>query len=78
MSDHLKRYNSKVTIRLNKKEKDFLKKNAYSKKITMSEYIRALIIMDNRLTSLSSHIASANRNLSELMVVENSIRRKRI
>ena len=49
MVDRLKLYNTRITLRLSNKEKNILKKNAYNKKITMSEYIRNLIVLDNRL-----------------------------
>ena len=66
MSSYLKRYGSKITIRLNKKEKSILKRNAYKKNINMSEYLRALIIIDNRLTSFYSNINKASKNLNDI------------
>lgn len=64
--NYLKRYSSKITIRLNKKEKEILKRNAYKKNINMSEYLRALILINNRLTSFYSHIDKANKDLDEI------------
>lgn len=64
--NHLKRYGSTITIRLNKKEKALLKKNAYRKNINMSEYLRALILIDNRMTDFQSNIAKANKNLDDI------------
>lgn len=66
INNTLKRYGSKITIRLNKKEKELLKRNAYKKNINMSEYLRALILIDNRLTSFYSNINKANRNLDDI------------
>ncbi len=66
MTNHLKRYGSMITIRLNKKEKALLKKNAYRKNINMSEYLRALILIDNRMTDFQSNIAKANKNLDDI------------
>lgn len=70
ITNHLKRYGSMVTIRLNKKEKALLKKNAYKKNINMSEYLRALILIDNRMTDFQSNIAKANKNLDDITKYE--------
>lgn len=70
MTNHLKRYGSMITIRLNKKEKALLKKNAYRKNINMSEYLRALILIDNRMTDFQSNIAKANKNLDDITKYE--------
>ena len=66
MSNYLKRYGSTITIRLSKKEKEFLKRNAYRKNINMSEYLRALILIDNRMTDFKSNISKANKNLKDI------------
>ena len=66
MTNHLKRYGSMITIRLNKKEKALLKKTAYRKNINMSEYLRALILIDNRMIDFQSNIAKANKNLDDI------------
>lgn len=66
MNKTLKRYGSKITIRLSKKEKELLRKKAYEKNINMSEYLRALILIDNRITDLESNIDKANRNLNDI------------
>ena len=68
MVDRLKLYNTRITLRLSNKEKNILKKNAYNKKITMSEYIRNLIILDNRLNSI-------NRDLEDIKKVKNIVGR---
>lgn len=73
--NYLKRYSSKITIRLNKKEKEILKRNAYKKDINMSEYLRALILINNRLTSFYSNIEKANKNLDEIFMYESFIGR---
>lgn len=70
ITNHLKRYGSMITIRLNKKEKALLKKNAYRKNINMSEYLRALILIDNRMTDFQSNIAKANKNLDDITKYE--------
>ncbi|MFR5856634.1 MAG: DUF6290 family protein [Bacilli bacterium] len=68
MVDRLKLYNTRITLRLSNKEKNILKKNAYNKKITMSEYIRNLIILDNRLNSI-------NRDLEDIKKIQNIVGR---
>lgn len=52
INNRLKLYNTHLTLRLNKKEKQALKRNAYKNKMTMSNYIRLLINMDNRLNEI--------------------------
>lgn len=54
-NDRLKLYNTHLTLRLDKKEKQILKRNAYKNKMTMSNYIRLLINMDNRLNEIKSN-----------------------
>ena len=51
-NNRLKLYNTHLTLRLDKKEKQILRKNAYKNKMTMSNYIRLLINMDNRLNEI--------------------------
>ena len=48
----MKLYNTHLTLRLDKKEKQILRKNAYKNKMTISNYIRLLINMDNRLNEI--------------------------
>ena len=38
----------------------------YRKNINMSEYLRALILIDNRMTDFQSNIAKANKNLKDI------------
>ena len=65
-NDRLKLYNSTLTIRLDKKEKDTLKRNAYKNKMTMSNYIRLLISMDNRLCEIQKNKDKNNKYASEI------------
>ena len=74
-NNYLKRYNSKITIRLDKKEKEMLKRRAFKMKLNMSEYLRALILINNRLTSFYSNIEKANKNLDEIFMYESFIGR---
>lgn len=65
-NDRLKLYNSTLTIRLDKKEKDTLKRNAYKNKMTMSNYIRLLISMDNRLCEIQKNKDKNSKYASEI------------
>ena len=73
-NNYLKRYNSKITIRLDKKEKEMLKRRAFKMKLNMSEYLRALILINNRLITFFSNIEKANKNLDEISRYEHFIR----
>ena len=66
LSNQLKLYDTLITLRLNKKEKQILKRNAYQKKITMSEYIRTLILLDNRLNSISNKLNKIDKDLKDV------------
>lgn len=66
MSSHLKLYDTHITIRLSKKEKQIFKRNAYRKKLTMSDYLRSLILLDNRLNSISSKLDKINKEINEV------------
>lgn len=66
LSNQLKLYDTLITLRLSKKEKQILKRNAYQKKITMSEYIRTLILLDNRLNSISNKLNKIDKDLKDV------------
>ena len=66
LNNQLKLYDTLITLRLSKKEKQILKRNAYQKKITMSEYIRTLILLDNRLNSISSKLNKIDKDLKDV------------
>lgn len=66
LNNQLKLYDTLITLRLNKKEKQILKRNAYQKKITMSEYIRTLILLDNRLNSISNKLNKIDKDLKDV------------
>lgn len=52
-----------------------LKRNAYQKKITMSEYIRTLILLDNRLNSISNKLNKIDKDLKDVNLAKIHIRR---
>lgn len=66
LNNQLKLYDTLITLRLSKKEKQILKRNAYQKKITMSEYIRTLILLDNRLNSISNKLNKIDKDLKDV------------
>lgn len=68
-------YNSKITIRLNTKEKQTLKTNAFKRKLTMSEYIRQLIIIDNRSTFICDNLKNNDKALLDIGYAKNRIGR---
>lgn len=75
LSNQLKLYDTLITLRLSNKEKKMLKRNAYQKKITMSEYIRTLILLDNRLNSISNKLNKIDKDLKDVNLAKIHIRR---
>ena len=75
LSNQLKLYDTLITLRLSNKEKQMLKRNAYQKKITMSEYIRTLILLDNRLNSISNKLNKIDKDLKDVNLAKIHIRR---
>ena len=66
MKNNLHLYNSRITIRLDKKEKETIKKNAYKNKLTLSEYIRQIITIDNRTNNIQQCINKANKCMKDI------------
>lgn len=66
LSNQLKLYDTLITLRLSNKEKQMLKRNAYQRKITMSEYIRTLILLDNRFNSISNKLNKIDKDLKDV------------
>ena len=52
MNNRLKLYDVKLELFLEHKDKERLRKNAFKNKMTMSEYVRKLIKLDNELSSI--------------------------
>ena len=69
-NNHLKLYNSILTIRLKGKEKSILRKNAYRNNLTISEYIRLLIMIDNRINSIQTNNKKNNKSLEEISLAK--------
>lgn len=70
MENNLCLYNTSITIILDKKEKQIIKRNAYKNKITMSEYIRQLILIDNKRTNINNHIKKLKKNINDIYKAE--------
>ena len=70
MENNLCLYNTSLTIRLDKKEKQIIKRNAYKNKITMSEYIRQLILIDNKRININNHIKKLKKNINDINKAE--------
>lgn len=66
MKNRLHLYNSKITIRLYKKEKDTIKKNAYKNNLTLSDYIRQIITIDNRTNNIHQCIKKADKCMKDI------------
>lgn len=66
MENRLSLYNSKLTIRLNESEKKQIKKCAYKNKITLSEYIRLLITINNRNISIENNLNKIDKSLNDI------------
>ena len=66
LSNQLKLYDTLITLRLSNKEKQMLKRNAYQRKIIMSEYIRTLILLDNRFNSISNKLNKIDKDLKDV------------
>lgn len=59
-------YNTKVQVYLNRKEKEKLKKRAYKNKVTISEYVRRLIMLDNKLNELKNNNDQFSQTIKKL------------
>lgn len=66
MKNNLHLYNSRITIRLDKKEKETIKKNAYKNNLTLSEYIRQIITIDNRTNNIHQYIEKVNKSMKDI------------
>lgn len=66
MKNKLHLYNSRITIRLDKKEKNTIKKNAYKNNLTLSEYIRQIITIDNRTNNIRQCIKKVDKCMKDI------------
>ena len=66
MKTRLKLYDAILTLRLDKKEKNIIKRNAYKNKMTMSNYIRYLISIDNRINRIKKNNEQNNQYSNEI------------
>ncbi len=75
MNNRLKLYDTRLNIRLNKKEKNMLRKNAYKNNLTMSDYVRTLILIDNRKKTLCNQFSKIEKLDKEIKIAKVKIRR---
>lgn len=60
---------------LEHKEKEKLRKNAYKKRMTMSDYVRKLIILDNKLNDLKDSNYKSNVCLNDIKNISDTLGR---
>ncbi len=64
--NRLKLYDTKVKICLNHIEKEKLRKRAYKNKLTMSEYIRRLIMLDNKIHEIKINNSNFDQTIKKI------------
>lgn len=52
-----------------------MRKNAYKNKMTMSEYVRKLIILDNKLIELQNYHQKTNDSIKNIKMLKDNIGR---
>ena len=65
MNRYLKLYDERIAFRLDKKEKAILKKNAFAHKMTLSNYLWLLILIDNRNSVIQKKLKEISKNMSD-------------
>lgn len=68
-------YDSKLELFLEHKEKEKMRKNAYKNKMTMSDYVRKLILLDNRITELGCSNNKSNQFIKDIKKVQSTLGR---
>lgn len=68
-------FNTYIKININKQEKEKLRKNAFKNKMTMSDYIRRLITIDNKLNEIKNYDNKLNDDMDDIINNLNLIRR---
>lgn len=75
MNKRLKLFNNVLTLCIDNKEKELLRKNAYKNKMTMSEYVRKLIELDNSYKKIDGYQNKQEITIDEVIKVLTSLRR---
>lgn len=68
-------YDSKLELFLEHKEKEKMRKNAYKNKMTMSDYVRKLILLDNRINELGSSNNQSDQFINDIKKIQSNFRR---
>lgn len=75
MSKRLKLFNNYLMLCIDTKQKESLRKNAYKNKMTMSEYIRKLIELDNNYKKMDGYQNKQEITIDEVIKVLTALRR---
>ena len=68
-------YDSKLVLFLEHKEKEKMRKNAYKNKMTMSDYVRKLILLDNRINELGFSQFKSSQVINDIKKVRTNLGR---
>lgn len=68
-------YDSKLELFLEHKEKEKMRKNAYKNKMTMSDYVRKLILLDNRINELGFSQFKSSQVINDIKKVRTNLGR---
>lgn len=69
----LKLYDTKLELFLEHKEKEIMRKNAYRNKMTMSDYVRKLIILDNKFNNINEYNKKILSSNNEIKLLKNKL-----
>lgn len=75
MNKRLKLFNNVLALCIDNKEKELLRKSAYKNKMTMSEYVRKLIELDNSYKKIDGYQNKQEITIDEVIKVLTSLRR---
>lgn len=75
MAKRLKLFNNYLMLCIDTKQKELLRKNAYKNKMTMSEYIRKLIELDNSYKKMDDYQNKQEITIDEVIKVLTALRR---
>lgn len=76
ISKRLKLYDTTIKVCINHKNKEKLRKIAFWKKMTLSEYIRYLITLDLKISDVLKLSNKQNLSLNDINNILNNLRRE--
>lgn len=76
ISKRLKLYDTTIKVCINHKNKEKLRKIAFCKKMTLSEYIRYLITLDLKIRDVLKLSNKQNLSLNDINNILNNLRRE--